>query len=108
MLSPDEVMVRDVFPAEVYLAGDGSIMTKVRVFITSHRLIVWRTDPNRRRGIALETRLAEPFSIAPNRSELRANEHIEVRTLRQGIIVNRGKGCGCESPLKALGPPVAW
>ena len=107
MTSPDEVMVRDVFPAEVLLA-DVSLMTKVRVFITSHRIIVWRTDPSRRRGIALEAKLAEPFSIPANRSNLKLSERIEVPTMLQGIIVNRGRGCGCESPLKALGPPVAW
>jgi hypothetical protein len=104
---PGEVMVRDVFPAEVLLA-DGSLMTKVRVFITSHRLIVWRTDGAGRKGIALETKLAEPFSIPPSRSQLGNRERIEVPTLRQGIIVNRGKGCGCNAPLKALGTPVAW
>ena len=104
---PGETMARDVFPAEVLLA-DGSLLTKVRAFITSHRIIVWRTDPKGYRGIVLEAKLAEPGSIEANRQPLKANERIEVATLRQGIIVNRGRGCGCESPLAALGAPVPW
>lgn len=103
----DEVLCRDVYPAEV-LAGDGSLMRNVRVFITSHRMIVWREDGNANIGIALEVRLAEPFSVVQCQAKLGHGENIEVATMKQGFIVNQGHGCGCKGKLKALGRPADW
>lgn len=103
----DEVLVRDVFPAEV-LSADGELMTKVRVFVTSHRMIVWREDASGHLGICLEVKLAEPFSVEHCKAKLGHNENIEVSTLTKGFIINQGRGCGCHSKLKALGAPVPW
>ena len=93
----DEVLVRDIFPAEV-VGADGSLITKARVFVTSHRLIVWREQPL---GIAVEESLA-PFSIRASRDKL--NDPLKVGT----YLVNQGRGCGCGSKLTALAKPAPW
>lgn len=106
----DELLVRDVFPAEVLEVG-GSLITKVRVFITTHRMIVWRTDENQVPGICLEVKLAEPGSVTQAKAKLGHNERIEVATLTRGYIVNRGPGCGCTGAglkLKSLPRPAKW
>jgi hypothetical protein len=102
----DEVLVRDIKGAEI-LASDGTLMTKVRVFITSHRMIVWRTDANKVPGIVLEVKLAEPNSVCAQQAKLGYNERIEVATLTKGYIINQGK-CLCGSVLLALPTPAPW
>lgn len=104
----DEILCRDVYPAEVLEVGNDSLMTKVRVFITSHRMIVWRADGNGTPGIYLEVKLAEPFSVSQCQAKLGTNERIEVATLTKGFIINQGRGCGCGTKLKALGQPAPW
>lgn len=102
-----ETMARDVFPAEVYAIG-GGVLTKCRVFITSHRMIVWGLG---RGGVVekkLEVELAEPLGVFASRSVLGPRESIEVATLTKGYIVNKGRGCNCGSSLKALAPPAPW
>ena len=101
----DEVLVRDIKGGEI-LCSDGTLMTKVRVFITSHRMIVWRVD-NKVPGIVLEVKLAEPFSVCAQQAKLGYNERIEVATLTKGYIINQGK-CLCGSILLALPLPAPW
>ncbi len=106
----EETMARDIFPAEVLEAG-GRLLTKVRVFITSHRMIVWGLDESGLPEKKIEVALAEPLGVFETRTVLGANENIEVATLTKGYIVNKGRGCGCGGPisqLKALAPPAPW
>ena len=84
------------------------MMTKVRVFITTHRMIVWRTDASKSPGICLEVKLAEQGSVCAQQAKLGYGEHIEVTTLNAGYIVNQGRGCMCGSILKALPLPAPW
>jgi hypothetical protein len=99
----DEVLARDVFPAEV-LMPDGRVLIG-RAFITSHRLVVWREHP---RGVldGEDAYLAEPGSVARDRGSLVGRLQIELDS--GTAVVNRGRGCGCGSPLKALSAPVPW
>ena len=99
-------MVRDIYPAEVYETGKG-VMTRVRAFVTTRRLIVWGLDRTGAMEKKLEVELAEPPGAFASKA-VDAKDHIEVATLTRGFIINRGRGCGCGSPLKALGVPVPW
>lgn len=97
-------MRRDVHPAEV-LMPDGSMLTGVRVFVTSHRVIVYAHEGDFKRVAELE--LLEPGVIEANRGTL-GSGRLECRTPEGTAWVNQGRGCGCGSKLKALGTPVAW
>jgi len=106
-------MRRDVHPAEVSLP-DGSIVTGARVFVTSHRLLAWKVTQERR-GTELgkieqvvNLRIEDPFSVVASRNTLLSTQTIEVETTEGTAYVNRGRGCGCHSPLKALAAPVPW
>lgn len=101
-----ERLVRDVHPAEVSLP-DGRVLTGVRTFITTQRLLVYQATADRQIERAEDLDLAQPCSVPANRGSLQGA--LEVR-LADGSTawVNRGRGCGCGSPLKALGAPVSW
>jgi hypothetical protein len=106
----DEVMARDVFPAEVYEVGKGT-MTKVRAFVTSHRLIVYGLGDDNLPELRIDVDLAEDSTVFESRAVMGHAERLEVATLTRGFIINKGLGCGCAGPLKALKalpPPVAW
>ncbi len=102
----DEVMCRDVHPAEILLP-DGRILHDVRVFVTSHRLGAFAVTPGRVIERVVDAELAEPFSVPASRNTLRAGA-LECRLADGTAWVNRGRGCGCHSPLKALSGPVPW
>ena len=98
--------MRDVHPAEV-VVSDGTVLTGVRVFLTTERLQVWRADAHREMSLVLD--LPVCFTEAkPSRNTLQQGERLEVFSDEATVVVNKGKGCGCHSPLKALGTPVAW
>lgn len=102
----DEVLVRDIHPAEVLLP-DQTLLRDVRVFITSTRLVAYRAagDGSIERVALLE--LAQPCSVPASRATLQGS--LEARLADgQTVWVNRGRGCGCRSPLKALAAPVPW
>ncbi|HET6866293.1 MAG TPA: hypothetical protein VFH80_10230 [Solirubrobacteraceae bacterium] len=103
-----ERLVRDVHPAEVALP-DGRVLTNVRAFVTDRRLLVYWATPNRQIVRQLDAELEQPCSVPASRGTLSANARLEVR-LADGSTawVNRGRGCGCSSPLKALAAPVSW
>jgi hypothetical protein len=106
----DEVLARDIFPAEVLEVG-GRVWTKVRCFITSRRMILWGLDAHGIPEIKLEIELAEPLGVFETRAVLTPNQNLEVATLTKGYIINKGRGCGCTGPLatlKALTPPAPW
>ena len=103
----NEKMARDVFPAEV-LMPDGTVITGARVFATSHRVLVYTVDDKRNINLEVELHLASPGAIPASRSDLAPNGRLEVRTENGTAWVNRGRGCGCGSVLKALGSPISW
>ena len=104
----DERLRRDVMPAEVALA-DGTVLGarghKVRLFVTSHRVVAWR-DINGSIEQVLDVPLAEPWSVEAHRGTLPGT--LEVETADGTAYVSRGYGCGCGSALLALAPPVSW
>jgi hypothetical protein len=103
----DELLRRDVHPAEIAMP-DGTVLAGCRVFVTTHRLIAWQVV-ERKPTRVLDVELAEPGSVPGSRATLPANGRLECRLIDSGTTwVNKGRGCGCGSPLKALGPPVPW
>lgn len=100
-------MRRDVHPAEV-LTSDGRLLTGVRAFVTTERLIVvghdQETDAMDR---LVDVQLEEHRSVEGDGGTL-GQATLEVRTVDGLVIVNQGYGCGCGSPLKRLGLPVPW
>ena len=99
-----ELLRRDVWPGELLLP-DGRSVTEARVFVTTHRLLAWTIEHSRIQVVA-DVELAEPYSIAGNRGTLSGS--LEVETTDGTAYVNKGGGCGCHSPLKALSAPVPW
>jgi hypothetical protein len=97
-----ESLVRDIFPAEVVEPG-GQVFTGARVFVTTERFIVWRMVKGVRTK-TIDLNLTEPIEKSTDILE----RPLEIMTLTRGFLVNQGRGCGCHSPLRALGPPAAW
>lgn len=80
-------------------------MTGLRVFITDRRLLAFRAVAGKIEH-ALELETAEP-QVKADRSTLRGSLEVRLADGRTAWV-NRGSGCGCGSPLKALAPPVSW
>lgn len=99
-----ERLLRDVHPAEV-LVGE-RLIRDARVFLTSRRLLVFTAGSA---GIerALEIEVRQPCGVDANRGTLQGRLEIPLPD-DTTVLVNPGRGCGCGSPLKALGPPVGW
>ena len=102
-----ELLRRDCHPAEV-LMPDGTLLAGVRVFVTTSRLIAFRALSDGSIERALDEELEQPCTVPANRGTL-GNGRLEAR-LADGTTawINRGSGCGCGSPLRALVPPVPW
>lgn len=100
-----EVLCRDVMPADV-LKPDGSMLREVRAFVTTHRLVAFQANPQIEK--VLDLALLDPFCVPASRGTLSGTEQLQVRVEGGDAWVNRGSGCGCGSPLRALAPPVDW
>jgi hypothetical protein len=98
-----ELMRRDVFPAEVSMP-DGTFHRGVRVFITSERLIAVGEGFER----VVDERLTDPSMIQPSRETLPLSGRLECHLAGGVAWVNRGGGCSCHDPRKALATPVPW
>lgn len=99
-----ERLLRDCFPCEVLL--DGRVVKDCRVFVTSERLLVWHEVAHRPVVLLNEPR-ASTTQVERDRGTLRDSLAVQVADGRI-VFVNQGRGCGCHSVLKALGPPVPW
>lgn len=101
-----ELLRRDVHPADVVIGEEA--LKGVRVFVTDRRLIAFRETSGRSIELALDVALEQPCSVPANRGTL-GQGRLEAR-LRDGgtAWINQGRGCGCHSPLKALGLPAPW
>jgi hypothetical protein len=106
-VSDDERMVRDVFPAEVVFT-DGTVLTGVRVFVTTERCMIWALD-DKKELVNVHALYNTTTDAKPSRNTLQEGERvaIDVDNL-QRLVVNKGRGCGCGSKLKALSPPINW
>lgn len=105
-MSQAEIMSRDVYPAEVLLP-DGTLLRGVRVFATTTRLLAYGLSSDRKIVKVLDAELLEPNSIPRSRETLKAGR-LEAKLAAGTAWVNKATGCGCGSPLKALGAPVPW
>ena len=104
----DETMARDVHPAQILLPS-GDLLQDARIFVTSHRVIIWKEDATRRPYVAAEIPIAQPRAVNPSKNTLNANELIEIPVDGGIAHLRRGRGCGCgNTALKALGHPAPW
>lgn len=102
-----ELLRRDVHPAEVLLP-DGTLLSSVRVFVTSRRLVAFKAGNEGEISRVLDLALEQPCSVPASRATL-GQGALEAKLADGGTAwINRGHGCGCGSPLKALAPPVGW
>lgn len=102
-----ELLVRDIHPAELALP-DGTVVRDVRVFVTTRRLLAFRASAHGQIERCLSVDVQVPGTVPANRGTL-GQAALECR-LADGdtVWINRGHGCGCGSPLKALASPVPW
>jgi hypothetical protein len=101
-----ERLRRDVKNAEVFAPGVADApWRRTRVFLTSHRLIVWTADEVGRPSKLLD----EPVSgDVPQADRGTLQGGMTLHTARGDVHVTRGGGCGCGSVLNALDAPVGW
>jgi hypothetical protein len=97
-----ELLRRDLFPMELSFS-DGRVVKEARVFITTYRLLAW-TIENSTIQVVADIELTE--SVEANRGTLPGS--LAVETTEGTVYVNKGRGCGCHSPLKGLSAPVPW
>lgn len=105
-VATNETLCRDVYPAEVLFPGD-VLVTDVRVFVTTHRLLVFRVGADRRCEVAYDLPLTVPGAVPASMDTMRQGR-LECPIADGTAWVNLGRGCGCGSPLKALGSPIGW
>ena len=102
-----ERLHRDIHPAEViFRGGYDRHPTRCRVMVTSERVIVWaQTGPNASPEIIVDDPIA---GDVPARDRSTQFGELVIETEQGTLIVAKGEGCGCRSPLKYVQPPVAW
>ena len=103
-----EAMVRDVHPAEVLLP-DGTLIVGCRAFVTTRRFVAFGPTPRSGIEVVADFPVRQPVSTVASLNTLNTTERLEIATEDGGTIyVNKGRGCGCHSPLKALDTPAPW
>lgn len=100
---PRERLRRDLFPCDVTLEGD-LFARGARVFITDTEALVYTANADRTIAGPTRIELIDPPATFRGLFIGRIDLETEAGTMH----LNRAKGCGCHSPLKALPEPVAW
>lgn len=99
----EEVLHRDVHPAEVYVPHAWEAPRgHCRVFITDQHVFVWAMLG--RPALIFEAPITDP----PEKDRGTLFGQITVTTAEGPVHVTKGQGCGCHSPLRALVPPANW
>lgn len=101
-----ESLRRDVHPAELTLPS-GQLERACRVFVTSSRIDAYRFVDGQIVQVFTAPLTGEPPS-AVRGSLSRRSGPLVLDTPDGEVLVNRGHGCGCHSPLKALSQPAPW
>lgn len=99
-----EVLHQEVYPAEIALP-DGTMLTSVYAFVTSHRLLAYGETGDRQIGLIYGADLAVPGSVPKHVGTLRGSLQCDI-AVGGTAWINLGRGCGCGSPLKAMRAPV--
>lgn len=95
---------RDLFPAEVTL--DGVLLaSQARVFITGTEVLVYEAKEDRSIVQVARLDIDQAPMVARGVSFFGS---VQLVTPVGPLSLNRARGCGCHSPLKAMDPPVAW
>ena len=89
------IITRDLVPAEVTLP-DSTLLSPARAVLTKERLYVWVDGPS---GVTLA--FEAPYD--PIDTNLVSQPWV-IATSDGPVHVNRGRGCGCGSPLKTFAP----
>jgi hypothetical protein len=91
-----EELLDEFHPCEVVL-GSGKVYTGCKVFITTERVEVWQATPDRQ--------MYRSYSMPGHRESLakiREGAPVKVSGEQGELLINKGRGCGCSSPLTAL------
>lgn len=103
MTAPEEttapVVLRDVFPALVAVDGDPTYRS-ARVVVTRDRVYVYLT----RTAPAVDAPYTSEGSQIPRYNAPRTHRMIVRLASGATLTVDRQRGCGCSSPLKAWRP----
>lgn len=93
------VVVRDVFPAEVYVGG--ITYRTARALVTRERLYVFQAQGRERL-----LRLDEPYTDGSIPRYNASPREATSLTLADGraVVIRRQRGCGCGSPLRGWSP----
>lgn len=94
-----ERLHRDLFPVDIVL-DDQVVATGARCFLTSSRALVYVEG-----GGMFTVEISEPPE--PSKAALTTGR-LEVPTNLGPMWINKGRGCGCHSPLKIMPRPVEW
>lgn len=95
------VVVRDVFPAEVWV--DGLVYRSARAIVTRERVYVFQAEGREQR-----LRLDEPYgpdgsTIPRYNAGPREATYLSLVGMRS-LVIRRQRGCGCGSPLRGWRP----
>lgn len=97
------VVVRDVFPAEVWV--DGLVYRSARAIVTRERVYVFQGQ-GRERVLRLDEPYVPTVSTIPRyNAGPRENTTLALREDPERVLViRRQRGCGCGSPLRGWSP----
>ena len=101
-----ERLLRDYHPIDVTQAGD-VLAVGARVFVTTSALLVYQAD-GQRNVVLTHTIPLDPAALPRgDRGTLRGA--LDLLTPDGTVVwLNRARGCGCGSPLKAMVRPAEW
>lgn len=95
------VIVRDVFPAEVWV--DGLVYRTARAIVTRERVYVFQAEGRDRRLRLDEPYDAEASTVPRYNAGPREATYLSLPGIRS-LVIRRQRGCGCGSPLRGWNP----
>ena len=105
-VSTDARLLRDYHPVELVHAGD-VLAVGARVFVTDAAVLVYQADEQRNVVHTHTLPIDRDALIAAHRGTLQGS--LEVPLVDGSTLwINRARGCGCGSPLKAMERPASW
>jgi hypothetical protein len=100
------VVLRDVFPAEVWV--DGVVYRTARAIVTRERVYVWQAEGRQQLLRLDEAYLPESSTVPRYNAGPREETRLQLRDSEPGamraLVVRRQRGCGCGSSLRGWRP----